>query len=509
MNYLVNKKFNIKNRIWFIPICFALVKFVFHLPVLTNYGFHHDELYFIACGNHLSFGYVDHPPLVPWLARFSLEVFGHSLFGLRILALISVTSALFVVGITVWRMGGRKYAQGLTCLLMLFTPVYLRIANQFCIASFELLLWCLIFLIIVEIVNKNKIYLWIVLGILIGIGLLIKFSTMFLIFGLLVGMVITPFRKHFKSPCFYTSLSIALVIFLPNLIWQIIYGWPTLMFMVNLNKYVMNDISRIQFVLGQFLYINPFFSFMWIVGLIFLFYYHKKKYQIISWTWISMFLLLLIAKSKIYYLSSSYPILFAGGGIAIVNWTVARGKKWIYYIVAAFLFLGGILLAPISVPLLPIATLDKYVHIITANKFENIYEITGDLRGMFGWKERVSAVSEVYNSLSEEEKTRTAIFALGYGNAGAVDYFGPAYGLPKAYCLNMTYWMWGCPEQDDDIIIGVGYSEETMRSMFKQVLVVQEIELENVNPWETPFIVTLCRKPIYSYKDIWESYRPW
>ncbi|MGC9366025.1 MAG: glycosyltransferase family 39 protein [bacterium] len=395
MNCLEKKKFNIINRIWFIPACFALIKFVFHLPLLPNYGFHHDELYFLACGNHFSFGYVDHPPLVPWLARLSLELFGHSLIGLRILALISVTSALIIVGITVWRMGGRKYAQGLTCLLMLFTPVYLRIANLFCITSFELLVWCLIFLVAVEIINKSKFYLWIILGILIGIGLLIKFSILFLIFGLLAGMIITPFRKYFKSPHFYTALAIAVVIFLPNLIWQIIHGWPTLMFMVNLNKYVMDDISRFQFILGQFLYINPFFSFMWIAGLIYLFYYRKKKYQIFSWTWISMLLLLLIAKSKIYYLSSSYPILFAGGGIAVVNWTVNRGKKWIYYIVAGFLFIGGILFAPISVPLLPISTLDKYVWIVTANKFENIYEVTGDLRGMFGWEERVYAVSEV------------------------------------------------------------------------------------------------------------------
>ena len=134
---------------------------------------------------------------------------------------------------------------------------------------------------------------------------------------------------------------------------------------------------------------------------------------------------------------------------------------------------------------------------------------TGDLRGMFGWRERVDAMAEVYHGLAPEERKRTIIFAAGYGNAGAVDHFGKGLGLPRASSLAMTYWIWGLPKEPFDTVIGIGFPPEVMEKIFNQVQVMAKVELKNVNPWETPFYVTVCRDPKVPLEKVWLKNRPW
>jgi 4-amino-4-deoxy-L-arabinose transferase-like glycosyltransferase len=497
------------QRDWTFIAGFALLKIIIHLPFLTRYGYHHDELYFIACGNHLDFGYVDHPPLVPWIARLATEFFGHSLFGLRTFALLSGASAVFLTGLLVRRLGGDRFAQGLACLAMLITPVFLRVGNLFCITSFELLLWILGYYIIVKIIQEDRPWLWLWLGLVVGLGLLTKYSMLFFVFGLIMGLLFTDMKKHFKSLYLYAAGGIAFLIFLPNILWQIKHGWPTISFVIDLNKNLMKGISLFQFIAGQLLYIHPLNAVIWIAGLVFFFSKKGKSYRLLAWLWISVFVLLMISKSKIYYLAPAYPCLFAGGGIAMGNWLHRQGKKWLRFTVVTVLTAGGIALMPLSIPMLPITTTERYMDTITFGAFENIYELTGDLRGMFGWKERVKKVAEVYNSLPEGERQRTIILAAGYGNAGAVDYFGKQLGLPEARSLSMSYWLWGLPDGPIETVIGMGYSKKSMEGVFNEVELAAEIELEQVNPWDTPFPITICRQPKNSLQNIWNRNRPW
>jgi hypothetical protein len=448
------------QRDWTFIAGFALMKIIIHLPFLTRYGYHHDELYFIACGNHLDLGYVDHPPLVPWIARIAIELFGHSLFGLRIFALLSGAVAIFLAGHLVRRLGGGRFAQGLACLAMLITPVFLRTGNLFCITAFELLFWILGYYIIVRIIQEDRPRLWLWLGLVVGLGLLTKHSMLFFVFGLMIGLLFTDMRRHFKSLYLYAAGGIAFLVFLPNILWQVKHGWPTISFIISLNKILMGGISLFQFIAGQFLYMHPLNAVIWIAGLFFFFSRKGKSYRLLAWLWISVFVLLMISKSKIYYLAPAYPCLFVGGSI-------------------------------------------EYMDTITFGAFENIYELTGDLRGMFGWRERVEKVAEVYNSLPEGETQRTIILAAGYGNAGAVDYFGKPLGLPEARSLSMSYWLWGLPDGPIETVIGMGFSKKSLEGAFHEVELAAEIELENVNPWDTPFPITICREPKDSLQSIW------
>ena len=488
----------------------ALFTLFVHLPVLTRYGYHHDELYFIACGRHLSVGYVDHAPLVPWIAWLSTTLFGESLFALRILATLSTAMTVFMVGLLVKRLGGGRFAQVVAGIGMIIAPVFLRTGNMLCLPAFEPLFWVLASYMVVRIIQENNPRLWLWVGIIVGAGMLNKHSMLFFGFGLVVGMLLTPMRKHFKSPWLYASGGVVLLMTLPNLIWQIIHGWPTLNFILNLKAGVMSGISALQFLAGQLLYLHPFNVVLWISGLVyFLFSKTGKSYRILGWIWVSVFILLLVTKSKIYYMAPAYAAIIAGGGMAVEKWALKKGKKWLKPAFISFLLIGGILLGPISVPYMDIDTTENYINAITFGQFKNIYELTADLRGMFGWEKRVKTVADVFNSLSPAEQKQTVIWAFGYGNAGAIDWYGKKYGLPNAVSLSMTYWLWGIPEGKGDIVIGMGIRKENIEHIFEQVETAAEVKLEHVNPWQTPFSVVVCRSPKSLLPEIWKKNRPW
>jgi len=488
----------------------ALIKLLLHLPILTQYGYHHDELYFIACGQNLSFGYVDHAPLVPWIAWLSTTLFGQSLFGLRIFSTLSGAATVFLVGLLVRRLGGSRFAQAAACTAMIIAPVYLRTGNLLCLPAFEPLFWVLASYLVVRIIQEDNPRLWLWVGAVVGLGLMNKHSMLFFGFALIISLLITPLRKHFKSPWLYAGGAAAFLIFLPNLIWQIANGWPTLSFLLNLKAGVMSGISLFQFLAGQLLYLHPFNAVLWISGLaFFLFTKTGKPYRVLGWIWVIVFILLLVTKSKIYYLAPAYPAVLAGGGIALERWVLRKSKEWLKPFSIVTLVIGGMLLAPISVPILHINTTEKYVETVTFGAFKNIYELTRDLRGMFGWEKRVEIVAKVYHGLSPGVRDHAVILAAGYGTAGAVDYFGKAHGLPKAVSLSMTYWLWGLPGVPIETIIAVGFKKETMEKVFDRVELAAEVELENVNPWQTPFQVTICRQPKSPLPDIWKRNRPW
>jgi len=493
-----------------VPAGAALVKLLLHLPVLHRFGFHHDELYFIACGDHLSFGYVDHAPLVPWIARLATTVFGESLVGLRIFATLAGALTIFLIGMLASRMGGGRFAQLLACLAWLVAPVSLRTGNMLAIPSFEPLFWVACAWVLVRIADEGSPRLWPWLGLIAGGGLLNKHSMLFFGFGLAVGLLATPLRRHLRTPWPWMGAGVALLLFLPNIVWQVQHGWPTASFLRSLNETVMAGVSKLQFVGGQLLYMNPFAAFVWIWGLVFLFSKAGKPYRVLGIIWLSVFLLLLATDSKIYYLSPAYPPIVAAGGVAIERWIAAvRGRERLKPAFVALLLFGGILFSPLSLPYLSIQKTDRFVDRVTFGAMGNIYELTGDLHGMFGWPERIETVAAVWEQVPAAERSRTLLFAAGYGNAGAIDFLGREHGLPRAVSLDKTYWMWGLPEGPIDTVIAVGFPAETLKRIWEEVEVVRSVELQDVNPWSTPFQVAICRKPRVPLHDLWARNRPW
>jgi len=488
---------------------FVALKLLLHLPILTRYGFHHDELYFIACGAHPAWGYVDHPPLVPALARLATTLFGESLFGLRILATLAGAATVLLTGLLARRLGGGRFAQAVACLAVLVAPVFLRTGNLLCIPAFEPLFWLGGSYLIVRIAEGGSPRLWLWLGLLAGVGLLNKHSMLFFGLGLAVGVLVTPLRRHLRTPWPYAGGALALAILLPNLVWQAAHDWPTVGFLRGLNESVLAGIDKVQFLAGQLLYLNPLAAIVWIAGLVFCFSAAGRRYRILGWIWLVVFLLLLVVQSKIYYLAPAYPALLAAGGVELERRTARPRHGALRPAIVAVLVVGGLALLPLSLPVLPIDATDRYARAVTFGAFENIYEITGDLHGMFGWPERVEAVGQAFHELPEVERGRVVIFVAGYGTAGAIDLFGARLGLPQATSLAQTYWLWGLPDRPIDTVLAAGWSVETLERIFAEVEVVRRIRIEHADPGEAEFLVAVCRAPKSDLHALWGKNRPW
>ncbi|MGH7856300.1 MAG: glycosyltransferase family 39 protein, partial [Candidatus Binatia bacterium] len=380
---------------WRVPAAAALLKIAIHLPVIGRYGYHHDELYFLACGRHLSFGYVDHPPLIPWIARLMDELFGRWLFALRLPAVLAGAAAVFVTGMLVRRLGGGRLAQWIACLGMLVVPAYLRPAAMLTIVAFEPLIWVTSAYLLVRIADDEDRRLWVALGLVVGVGLLIKHSTLFLGVGIAASVLLTPMRRHLLSPWPWAGGMLALFLFLPNLLWQVEHGWPTVEFLRGLNARVAPHVNPVIFAAGQLIYMNPVTVPVWIAGLLWLFGENGRRYRALGWIWIAAFTLLATAGGKVYYLAAAYPPLFAAGAVAFerrrtrAESRATPRRRWLLPRPLNALLVGGLFVLPASLPILPIDATERYIGTLTFGLLEKAYEVTGDLHGQFGWRERV------------------------------------------------------------------------------------------------------------------------
>lgn len=482
----------------------ALIGFLLHMACNGGYGYHHDEMYFVACGERFAFGYIDQPPLVPWIAALSRELFDGSLRGLRFLPALFHAASILLTGLLARRLGGGRFAQSLACITVLIAPVYLRTGNLLCIPAFEPFYWVLCSYLIVRIIQEDRPKLWLWVGLAAGLGLMTKHTMLFYVAGLGAGLVITSQRRLLKSPWLWAGAGVALLILLPNLIWQMQNDWLTLRWLRGLNESVMSRISPAEFLLGQILYLHPFNLPIWLAGLAyFLFSPSARPYRFLGWIFIAVFTFLLIANSKVYYLAPAYPTLLAGGGIVVEHFMKEGVRRRWRPAVPILLVLGGVLLAPVSLPVLPIDTTDEYIQVVTLGALENSYEVTMDLHDQFGWEELVGQVAEAYHGLSSGEKEHCIILTADRGVASAIDYFGKTRDLPPARCWDLNYGLWGYGGEPVDVIVSVGLSRKTLDRFVNDVEEVSVFTHEHVNQWRNDQLIAICRNLMVPFEKIW------
>ncbi len=487
----------------------ALLKLLIHLPFLERYGYHHDELYFLACGQHLAFGYVDHAPLVPWLARLADELTGGALWSLRSISLLAGVATVLLVVRLAARLGGGRFAQLLAGLAVVLGPAFLRMAGVLHLPPLEILFWTLVVDLVVRLLEEEKPRLWLAVGLVAGLGLLNKHTMALVGFGLVVGLLATRERRHFASRWLWMGGGLALLLFLPNLVWQAANGWPTWVFLTHQRAEVAAEISRWQFVAGQLIYPGVTAAFVWIAGLVFLFRAQSGRYRVIGWIWLAMFLVLLATGSKIYYLTPIYPALFAAGGVAVEAFTRPIGRRWLRPASLVVVLAGGLAQLPLFVPVLSLAATERAFAVATGGSFDNVYELTGDLRGMLGWEERVEAVARAWNRLSEEEQANAPILTSWYGPAGAIDFFGRGHGLPRAISGHMSYHLWGPPDRPFEVAIAADLSREFLDQHCGEVEPLETLEFPQSNPGDRFWPVALCRHPKVDFAADWERYKDW
>ncbi|RJP22649.1 MAG: phospholipid carrier-dependent glycosyltransferase [Candidatus Omnitrophota bacterium] len=482
-----------------ILIALAVVKIAIHFWVNTFDSIFRDELYYIACGNHLDFGYVDHPPFVALVAAVSRWLFGDSLFALRSFSAAAGAGMVVFAGLLVRQLGGGRFAEGLAALCVMIVPIYLGVHGFFSMNAFDQLFWLLGAYILVLIIQKESLGLWILFGVVMGIGLMNKISILFFGCGVFVGMLLTSNRRWLLSKRIWIAVAIAFLIFLPHILWQIVHGWPTLEFIRNASQYKNLPLAPMEFLLSQILEIHPFLFPIWLAGLgWYLFSRAGKPFRLLGWIYITAVVILIVNKGKSYYLAPAYAMLFASGAIVIEHGIHRWGWNWLKPVLCLILIVGGIITAPMTLPILAPESFSAYSQAIGISPSAGERHEMGALPQLFadryGWEEMAAVVASVYQTLTPEEQATCIIVAGNYGEAGAIDYFGKPYGLPNAICGHNSYYFWRPENLVFETAIVFGFSEENVRLFAEEVTPVAMIHHEYAMPYESDLPVFLCRK---------------
>lgn len=488
----------------------ALVKLALHLVVnlFDGYGYFRDELYYLACAEHLDIGYVDQPPFSIYMLALQRALLGDSLVMLRLLPAVAGAATVFLIGLMVRVLGGRIYAILLAGLASLVSLIYLAMFSIYSMNAIDILLWTLAAYLLLQIEKTKDVRLWILLGLTLGIGLLNKTGVLWLGFGLAVGLVLTPWRTWFKTPWPWIAGAVALLGFLPYMFWNLQHDFAHLEFIRRATEGKYAGISRVDFLVGQFLIQNPTTFPIWVAGLgMLLFSKAMRQGRILGVIFLTVAAILLVnGQSKAEYLSAAYGPLFAAGGVAFERWLAVRQVR-VVRILLAVLVASGFFLAPVTVPLLPVRDYLAYAEALgiqpsTSEDLE-LSELPQFYADCFGWEEKARAVAEVYHRLSPEEQQRARVFSYNYGRCGAVDFFGKAYGLPPAIGLHNSYWIWGPGDFDGEVLIVLGGSEDGLPGAFEEVELAGNVSCQYCMPYENHLNIYVCRRLKTPIGELW------
>ena len=508
----------IKNR-WTSPyaiiIYFALIKLLIHLFTNGQYGYFRDELYFLACSEHLDWGYVDFAPLVAVITKLSLMLFGDSLSAIRFLPAVAGALLIVLTGLIVIELGGKRFAVLLGCLCVLVAPIYLIFGTLLSMNAFEPLFWMgAVYFIILTINRKDPRYL-IGFGLFVGFGLQNKHTMLLLISGILIGLLFTRERRIMTNKWLLVAGLIAVAIFLPNLIWQHQHNWPTIEAISNVAATGKNvPLSPLEFVLQQFIVMLPFTAPVWIAGLWFFFLDDQgKHYRMFGIAYVVMLLIMFVTSSKSYYIASAYPVLFAGGAVLLEKLFEEKRKiRWLKVAYPILLIVTGGIFAPMFLPVLPVDTYITYQQTLgfvpPKSEVGHVGPLPNYYGDMFGWPEMVETVAEIYHNLPPEERAKAAIFAQNYGEAGAIDFFGPNYDLPKAISGHQNYYLWGPRNYTGEVMILVGFPPDRANRICGSVEEAGTVG----HPYamaEEHYTIYICRDLKGGLQETWPERKSW
>ncbi|HZO12612.1 MAG TPA: glycosyltransferase family 39 protein [Polyangiaceae bacterium] len=479
----------------------CIAKVAVHIALIDRYGYHRDELYFIACGERLALGYVDHPPLVPWIAALAGLLFDHSLFGLRILPALAGGATVLLTTCLVRELGGGPRAVLLAGLAVVIPPAFLRMGKILCIPVFEPLFWTLASLLVVRIVHGHKKQLWLAVGLVVGMGLLNKHSMLLWVAGMGVGLVATPLRRELRSPMPWLGLALAFAVVAPNLWWQAQNGWATVVFLRSMSAHLLARVPASLFLLGQILYMHPLTLPVWLGGLAF--FFTHARYRALGWSFLVVIAALLITGAKPYYAAPAYPVLFAGGGVALER--LFAGRRWAHSLSVATMSAGGLALGFMSVPVLDVQRIDAVLG-TTLGWIVDPNELTRELHDEHGWREQAAAVMRVYGELPARERAVAVVLTGNYGQASAVNFFR-SDREPPAVSGHMSYHLWGIDADRGDVAIAYGLPRARLSELYDDVQEVAQIDHPLAMPQERHLPLYVCRRPSVPLARAWPSLR--
>jgi hypothetical protein len=483
----------------------ALAAFAIHALTNHRYGFHRDELATIDDARRLAWGYVAYPPITPAIARLALELFGPSLVGLRLFSSLAMSGSMVLAGLMARELGGNRSSQLIAALAVAIAPIVLIQGALFQYVAFDYLWWVLLAYLTLRLLNRDDARWWLAIGTVIGLGMMTKYTMAFGVAGLVGGVLLTPVRRFLRSPWLWGGVLLSLLIVLPNLIWQAQHNWISLQFLSAIHARDV-AIGRTSGYLVEQLVVcaNVFVLPLWVAGLYGYFFNPTlARYRVLGWVYLIAFVLFFLAEGRSYYLAPAYPMLFAAGavigeqrlvGLATRRARLARRSTWVA------LALGGLTFAPLMLPVAPVNS--------------RLWHVANSLHDNFaeeiGWVELTETVAAIYDTLPAAARAQTGILTGNYGEAGALNLYGPAYGLPTAISGVNSYWLRGYPEPPPTTLIVVGFSRETVDRYFAACAqagtVTNRYGVENQESRDHP-IIYLCRQLREPWPRVWAEFQ--
>lgn len=474
---------------------------VLHLSTNGRYGFHRDELQFLSDARHLDWGFVAYPPFTPLVERVSLSLFGVSLAGLRLLSVIAQAAAIVVTGLMARELGGERMAQATAALCVALSPLPLFEGTEFQYTTFDYLWWVLIAYFVIRLLKAGDPRWWLAIGAVIGLGMQTKYSMAFYVAGIVGGVVLTQARKYLLSSWLWAGVALSLLIYLPNLIWQINHDFISLHFLQYIHARDVGEGRSDGFARDQFLICtNLFAAPLWIAGL--LGYLRDRRYRMLAWMYLIPLALFIAGKGRGYYLAAAYPMLMGMGAVMGERWIESLSKGWKRTVEIAF-FLGvaqcAIYICAIVIPIASGGALKNFA-----------LKNNGDLREEIGWNELVKTVAGIRDSLPEEQRQNVGIVVGNYGEQGAIEILGPAYHLPTPISGTNSGWLRGYSEPPPSTLIVIGHHQDYVDRMFTSCRLAghngNALGIKNEESRDHPDIF-VCGPPRLPWPEFWKEYQ--
>ncbi|AYA36390.1 phospholipid carrier-dependent glycosyltransferase [Hymenobacter oligotrophus] len=457
----------------------ALCKFLLQFLLSGRYGLHRDEYLYLDMAHHLAWGYKEIPPLLAPFSWLAQAVLGHTIWAAKFFPALFGSLTVLLTGLIVRQAGGGRWAQVAAAVAVAVSPVYLAMHGLFQPNFLDVFFWTLYGFLVVRFVHTHEPRLLLALGVCIGLGMLAKYTTAFYVASLLLALLLTPAeRPWLATRWFWLAVGAAALIFLPNLVWQATHNWPVLGHMNKLQETQLTNVSPIDFLVEQ-LPMTLAGAGLWLAGLWFCFTRAGKPYRPLALAYFFVIALLLLSRGKNYYAAAVYPPLMALGAVYLERKSRAA--------LAGTLGIGLLLSLPIVPALLPVLSIDglsRYVQRVSVldalTRWEDgqQHHLPQDVADMHGWDEYAPLVQQALARLTPAERAHCIVYGDNYGQAGALNWYGPALGLPRCYTLNgsNSYWMPAPETVSAFIYANEGYGPEDLKQVFGSMEVVGRVQ---------------------------------
>ena len=467
----------------------ALVAFAVLTVLSTRYGYHRDELYFRMLKP--AWGYVDQPPLTPFIARTFTAVFGDSLWALRLPASLCVAGAVVLVALTTRELGGGRAAQAISAWGFAFAAFPIVAGHILLTATVDLAVWAAVILFVVRALLRDTPRWWLLAGAVVGLSFYNKLLVVLLLIGLAVGLAFVGPRSAFRSKWVWAGVAVALVVGSPNLVYQATHHWPQLQ-MAGVITSDKGPTDRIVLIPFQFIIMGP--PMIWIMGFRALLRQPEwRPVKALAIAYPVVLVLVLISGGQLYYPFGLLAFLFAAGAVV----AGANAERLVSQRRAAVIALSvsTAVTAVLALPLLP----------VTVVGHTPIPAINQGTRDQIGWPTYVQTLSSVYSGLSPSDQARAIVLTGNYGEAGAVARYLPSIPV---YSGHNELWSYGPPPADRTVAVVWTESPSGPKTKFascdKRATMDNGVGVDNEEQGST---VWVCRDPEGGWAAQWPSMR--